>query len=93
MGRELREKTWKKIPNLDRREYKMTNHFHADVIIELTVVVKLPECGHKTASEISGDGIAGELSYVKTRLVTEVIQTLREAEFEAPEVSSMPGHS
>lgn len=48
---------------------------------------------HKIASAISGDGIAGELSYVKTRLVTEVIQTLREAEFEAPEVSSMPGHS
>lgn len=48
---------------------------------------------HKIASAISGDGVAGELSYVKTRLVSEVMQTLREAEFEAPEVSAMRGHS
>lgn len=47
----------------------------------------------KIASAMSGDRVAGELSHVKTRPVTEVTQTLREAEFEAPEVSSMPGHS
>lgn len=33
------------MPNLDGREYKMTNFFHADVIFELTAIVKLPECG------------------------------------------------
>lgn len=41
-GERVKGKNMEKIPNLDRREYKMTNHFHADVIIELTVVVKLP---------------------------------------------------
>ena len=43
-GERVKGKNMEQIPSLDRREYKMTI-FHTDVIFELTVVVKLPECG------------------------------------------------
>ena len=44
-GERVKGKSMEQVPNLDRREYKMTNYFHADVIFELAAVVKLPECG------------------------------------------------